>query len=155
MFNNYPTKADAKEQAEDYAEPLDALISPSDVSDGAEAWSDIDTDVLKQEVWESVSVIRSEHDTIRHLIKDHAFRLWTRDLSRQPREVLDSGVSDEDLIHEHSIWPYDMNKWDCYEICHQVYETPDREIPQGYIDDAEVPVYEGLFDGTMPDEVTA
>ena len=153
MFEDYPTASEAERRAEEYATPLDALIRPDDVDPGAETWGEIDRDLLHEEVWEAVSVTRSEHGEMRHLIRDHAFRLWTDDLVRQPRGVLDDSVSDEDLIHEFGIWPFDMNKWDCYEIAHQVYETPDREIHPSYIEEAEEPVIAGLRAGMMPESV--
>jgi len=155
MFTDYPSKKQAEEQAEEYAEPLDRLINPDDIDADADTWSDIDRDLLEQEVWESTSIIRTEHSAMRHLIQDHAFRLWTESLIRQPRDVIDDDISDEELIHEYSVWPYDMDKWECYEIAHRVFETPDREIHPEYIDEAEEAVLSGLFYGSMPEGIEA
>lgn len=152
-FTDYPTRKDAENEATEYADPLDRLIDPVDVDDDADTWSEIDPDTLREEISRSVSIIRAEHQQIRGLIQDHAFKLWTDNLVRQPRDVLDDDISDTDLIHEYGIWPYDMDMYECYEICHEVYETPGRNIPQGFIDEAETTVMDGLFDGSIPSSI--
>jgi len=150
MFEDYPTKQEATSMAKEYAEPLNNLIDPSDVQGNANSWDDINTDRLNQEVWESVSIIRSEHRTVRNMIQDRAFRIWTDSLTRVSNDALSADVSDKELIFTYGVWPYKMDKWDCYEICHTVFEDPNVRIPQGYIREAEEEIMDGLYEGTMP-----
>jgi len=150
MFEDYPTKQEATRTAKEYAEPLNKLINPSDIQGGVNSWHDINTDRLNQEVWESVMVMRSEHRQVRNMIQDRAFRIWTDSLIRVNNDALSEDVSDKELIFTYGIWPYKMDKWDCYEICHTVFEEPNVRIPHGYIREAEEEVQSGLFDGTYP-----
>jgi len=150
MFEDYPTKQDATRTAKEYAEPLDRLISPSDIDENADAWSDIDRDMLNQEIWESVMIMRSEHREVGNMIQDRAFRIWTDSLTRVANGALSENVSNEDLVFTYGIWPYKMDKWECHEICHRVFEEPNMRIPNGCIREAEEEIQGALFDGTMP-----
>jgi len=150
MFEDYPTKQEATRTAKEYAEPLNKLINPSDIQGGVNSWHDIDTDRLNQEVWESVMIMRSEHRQVRNMIQDRAFRIWTDSLTRVSNDALSEDVSDKELIFTYGIWPYKMDKWDCYEICHTVFEEPNVRIPQWAYDDAEEEITNGLYEGTMP-----
>jgi len=150
MFEDYPTKQEATSMAKEYAEPLNNLIDPSDIQGGVTSWDDINTDRLNQEVYESVSVMRSEHRQVRNMIQDRAFRIWTDSLTRVSNDALSADVSDKELIFTYGVWPYKMNKWECYEICHTVFEDPNVRIPQGYIREAEEEIMDGLHKGTMP-----
>jgi len=150
MFEEYPTKQDATRTATEYAEPLDRLISPSDVDENADTWSDIDRDRVESEIWESVMLMRSEHREVGRMVQDRAFRIWTDSLTRVSNEALSENVSKEDLIFVYAVWPYEMDKWECHEICHRVFEEPNMRIPQWAYNKAEEDVTEGLFDGTMP-----
>lgn len=150
MFEDYPTKQEATSMAKEYAEPLNKLIDPNDIQGGVTSWDDINTDRLNQEVWESVSVMRSEHRQVRNMIQDRAFRIWTDSLTRVSNDALSADVSDKELIFTYGVWPYKMNKWECYEICHTVFEDPNVRIPQWAYDDAEEEITNGLYEGTMP-----
>ena len=150
MFEDYPTKQEATSMAKEYAEPLNKLINPSDVQGGVNSWHDINTDTLNQEVWESVSIMRSEHREVRNMIQDRAFRIWTDSLTRVSNDALADNVSNEELIFTYGVWPYKMDKWEAYEICHTVFEKPNVRIPQGYIREAEEEIMDGLYEGTMP-----
>jgi hypothetical protein len=150
MFEDYPTKQEATRTAKEYAEPLNKLINPSDIQEDVTSWNDINTDRLNQEVYSSVSVMRSEHRQVRNMIQDRAFRIWTDSLTRVSDDALSADVSDEELIFTYGIWPYKMDKWECYEICHTVFENPSVRIPQWAYDDAEEEITDGLYEGTVP-----
>jgi len=150
MFEEYPTKQDAKRIAKEYAEPLDRLISPSDVDENADTWSDIDRDKLNQEIWESVMLMRSEHREVRNMIQERAFRIWTDSLTRVNNEILSEKVSNEDSVFIYGVWPYEINKWECREICNRVFEDPNISISQWAYNEAEEEIEGALFDGTMP-----
>jgi hypothetical protein len=149
-FGDYPTKADAQEQAREYATPLNRLINPSDVQDNAEQWADIDDDLLNSECWESAGVITSEHDEMRNLIQDTAFRLWCEDMRRLPRDVL-GDAPDRELVMVYQIQPHDMSNAELHGIAHAVFEERNTRIPRGYVEEAREYVEAGLYDGTMPD----
>jgi len=150
MFEDYPTKQEAIRTAKEYAEPLNKLINPSDVQGDVNSWDDINTDRLNEEVWESVSVMRSEHRKVRNMIEDRAFRIWTDSLTRVSNDALSEDVSKEELIFTYGVWPYKMDKWDCYKICHTVFEDPNIRIPQWAYDEAQEDITDGLYKGTMP-----
>jgi len=150
MFEDYPTKQDAKRIATEYAKPLDRLISPSDVDENADTWGDIDRDRVESEIWESVMIMRSEHREVRGMVQERAFRIWTDSLTRVTNEALSENVSNEDLVFTYGIWPYKMDKWECYETCHRVFEEPNMRIPQWAYNEAEEEIQGALFDGTMP-----
>ena len=150
MFEDYPTKSEAEDQAREYATPLNNLITPQEVDPDAQLWSDVDPDKIERECSECASIITSEHREMQNLIQDLAFRLWTDDFQRQPREIL-ADAPDVELIHVYQIWPNDMDKWEFYELAHKVYEDPNTRIPDGYYSDAMRVVERGLMEGTKPE----
>jgi hypothetical protein len=150
MIEDYPTTSEARNQAEEYATPLDQLINPSDVVEEADGWADIDDDVIRRECAESAEVVASEHREIRNLIQDTAFRLWIEGLRRVSRDAL-GDAPDIELIHVFNIWPNDMDKWEMHEMAHKVYEDPNFRIPNGRYQEARGEVIAGLIEGTKPE----
>jgi len=151
MIDRYPTKTEAREQAEDYATPLNKLINPSDVDDGANQWSDIDPDTIRRECHTSAGVVATEHDEMRNLIKDRAFRIWTDGFRRVSDGALAEDVPLVELIHVYNLWPNHVDKWDAYEEAHKVFENPNYRIPNDCYDEARDEVITGLMEGTRPD----
>ena len=123
MFEDYPTKSEAEQEAEEYATPLDQLINPSDVKDDAEQWSDIDDERIRSECAESAEVVATKHDYVRALIQDRAFRIWTDGFKRVSESALAEDVPLVELIHVYNVWPNHIDKWDAYEEAHRVFET--------------------------------
>jgi hypothetical protein len=150
MIDSYPTTSEAREQAEEYATPLNKLINPNDVQGGAEQWTDIDAEDIRFECAESAEVVATEHDEMRNLIQDTAFRLWVDGFRRVSRDVL-GDAPDSELIHVFNIWPNEMDKWEMYEIAHKVYEDPNFRIPNDCYDEAREAVITGLVEGTKPE----
>ena len=151
MFEDYPTKSEARDQAEEYATPLDQLINPRDVQDDAESWNDIDSDLLDMECWEAAGVIATEHDEIRNLIQDTAFRLWIEGFNRVSESALAEDVPLVELIHVYGIWPNHVDKWEMLEVAEKVFESPNYRIPPDIYHDAREYVERGLMVGTLPD----
>ena len=150
MFEDYPTKSEAEDQAREYATPLNNPINADDVDSDADSWEDVDDDVIERECCDCAQVVVGEHDEMRNLVQDLAFRLWTDDFQRQPREIL-ADAPDVELIHIYQIWPNDMNKWEFFEEAHTVFEDPNTRIPDGYYSDAMRVVERGLMEGTKPE----
>lgn len=152
MFGDYPTKTDAIEQAKDHATPLNNLINPSDVQEQVDSWDLFrpDDESIRRECAQCAEVIATEHDEMRNLIQDTAFRLWIDGFRRVSRDVL-GDAPDIELIHVYNIWPNDMDKWEMYEIAHKVYEDPKFTIPNDCYQEAREEVIAGLMEGTKPD----
>lgn len=152
MFENYPSRQDAIEQAKDHATPLNKLINPSDVNPKADSWDIFrsEDEAIRSECTQCAEVIATEHDEMRNLIQDTAFRLWIDGFRRVSRDVL-GDAPDTELIHVYNIWPNDMDKWEMYEIAHKVYENPNFRIPNDCYDEAREAVITGLVEGTKPD----
>jgi hypothetical protein len=150
MIEDYPTTSEAREQAEEYATPLDQLINPSDVQDDAEQWTDIDADTIRFECAESAGIIASEHREMRNLIQDAAFRLWADSMKRVSRDVLGDAANTE-LVRVYGIQPNDMSNAELYEIMHVVFEESNARIPNGFVEEARAEVEAGLIEGTKPD----
>lgn len=150
-FEEYPTKAEAEQQAKEYATPLNKLIRPSDVQDDAESWNGIDSGLLDMECWEAAGVIATEHREIRNLIQERAFRIWTDGFKRVSESALAEDVPLVELIHVYNVWPNHVNKWDAYEEAHRVFESPNYRIPNDCYNQARGEVISGLMEGTKPD----
>jgi len=150
MFDQYPTKTEAEQQAKDHATPLNNLITPQEVDPEAQLWSDIDDDDIRRECAESAEIIATEHRTIRNLIQDRAFRIWIDGFRRVSRDVL-GNAPDIELIHVYNVWPNDMRRDEMHSIAHKVYEDPNFRIPNDCYDEARDEVITGLMEGTRPD----
>jgi len=156
MIDRYPTKTEAEQQARQTAESLDRLINPDDVQDDADSWAEVDDEAIERECAESASIMADQRGSygVRGLIQDRAFRIWTdsmrRIVDRDMCEHLRDEYGDETLLFEHQIWLGDLRKEDAYEICHQVFQSPDYRIPQWAYDQAREEVTEAVFDATMP-----
>jgi hypothetical protein len=150
MFEDYPTKAEAEEEAQEYATPLDQLIGHSDVAEGTSSWEEVPNKFIRDEAYKSAQIIATEHDEMRNLIKDRAFRIWTDGFRRVSRDVL-GDASDTELIHVFNIWPNDLRRDEMYSIAHKVFEDPNFRIPNDCYDEAREEVITGLIEGTKPD----
>jgi len=149
-FQDYPTKAEAEQQAKEYATPLNKLIRPSDVQDNADSWADIDDDRLNAECAESAGVITSEHREIRNLIQDRAFRIWTDGFNRVSESALAEDVPLCELIHVYNVWPNHVDKWGAFEEASRVFEDTNYRIPNDCMNQAREEVIGGLIEGTKP-----
>jgi len=150
MIDRYPTKTETRKRAKEYATSLNKLINPDDVQDDADSWAEVDNQEIERECAESAGIITSEHDEMRHLIKDTAFRLWMESMRRVSRDVL-GDAPDRELVRVYGIQPNDMDKYELHDICHAVYEEPNARIPYGYVDEAREVVEDGLMEGTKPE----
>jgi hypothetical protein len=139
------------QESQEYATPLNRLIDPSDVSNQASEWSDIDGDVLDEEIQHSVSIILQEtrwHSKIGALLYDYALIQVKDDLMRAPIEDL-SFTSRKRAVKE-GYWPYDMCEGRAMEILTQTYESI-GEIPPCYVTHAREAISEGLHKGMTPE----
>lgn len=150
MIEDYPTASDARNDARQYATPLDQLINADDVDPNADSWEEVDPETLERELWETTEILISQHDEPKWLVKDHAFRLWYDGMRRLPRDVL-ADVSDHELVHVYNVQPNDMDKYEWFDIAHRVFEDPNVRIPRDCIEKAREVVQRGLFEGSKPE----
>jgi len=151
MIEDYPTKADAQEQAREYATPLDQLIGHSDVAEGTSSWEEVPDNFIRDEAYRSAQVIATEHDEMRGLIKDRAFRIWTDGFKRVSESALAEDVPLSELIHVYNLWPNHVDKWEAYEEAHRVFEEPNTRIPNDCMQQAREEVTAALMEGTKPE----
>jgi hypothetical protein len=151
MFDSYPSRQDAIQQAQDHATPLNNLITPQEVDPEAQVWADVDDDDIRRECAESAEIIATEHRTIRNLIQDRAFRIWLDALKRVNDDALAEDVPLTELIHVYNLWPFTVDKWEVLEEAEKVFSDPNYKIPNDCYDEAREAVIRGLMEGTKPD----
>lgn len=151
MFEDYPTLHDAEKQAEEYATPLNELINPSDVVEDAEEWSDIPDERIRRECAESARIVATEHNEMKNLIQDAAFRYWTDGFKRVSESALAEDVPLVELIHVYNIWPNHVDKWEAYECAHKVFDELNYRIPNDCMSEARERVEAGLMEGSKPE----
>lgn len=108
-----------RQDAKAEIEPLSALINPSDVTDNAEEWSDIDTETIRQEASRSVEVIVSENQQpFYDMATDLALEFIKQELPRVP--MSDMAFDSMETAVKRGYWP---NKMDKYELEELVWEN--------------------------------
>lgn len=141
------TKSEARKLAKENATPLNELIRPSDVQEGADSWEEIDDETIEHECFESASIILSERQEPAHSIAhDLALTLWAKDLPRAPMEDL-VFTTKEKAVRE-GYWPNKMDKWHLREILEEMYQS---EEYYWYYEEAREVVESGIVEGMKPE----
>jgi hypothetical protein len=96
---------------------LDDLINPSDVVDGADTWAEVPHERVVDECSQSADIILNERQnpSIMQTIDDLTASFVMDSLRRVPREALDI-PNDRETIRSYRLWPYNMDKWECWEV---------------------------------------
>lgn len=140
-MNPTQAKATAYQEAVNYAEPLDMLIHPSDVSDDANEWDDIDDETMRQEIAYSADVVMSENQ-LDGVTRELAIVLWASDMPRA--SMADLAFDSQQEAVENGYWPHKMG-WD--ELSGLLWEM---DIPTTAYQEASAVVTRGYCDGTNP-----
>lgn len=142
MLETPQAKKEAYEQAYEEAHSLPSLINPSDVTgfDG-DSWGEMDNDLIRREIGESLSVIRSERQ-YDGLQRDLAITLWRDSLPRVP--LSDMSFETQEECVENGYWPHRMNKWEIEELLFE------QDIPNQCMNEAWEIISRGIADKMNP-----
>jgi len=96
---------------------LDDLIGPSDVIDGADTWGEVPHETVVDECSQSADIILNErqNSSIMRTIDELTASFVMDSMRRVPRDALDI-PNDRETVRSYRIWPYDMDKWECWEV---------------------------------------
>lgn len=106
---------------------IDELINPSDVTDGAETWGDVERDDLEKEIENSVTVKNHEgqYDSER---TDLAITIWMSSMSRiKLEDVVFDSVYD---ALKNGYWPYSTNMYEAENMIKEMVWNDDLGIPK-------------------------
>lgn len=145
------TKSEAENRAKELATPLSDFIGPSEVQDGAEKWSDIDHEVLREEAYETAEICIGEasyaHTKLASLLYDRAITVMKDDLPRVPMKHL-TFENRQKAVAE-GYWPYKMTHGEVIVNLQEIYTTIEQ-IPTDAYQVAYEDVSRGYVEGTIP-----
>lgn len=103
------------------------LIDPSEVTDEAETWSDVDPDDLDQEISECITV-KNEERGMNGMLNELATIFYMESL---PRVSLDDLIYDtEEEALKNGYWPNSMTNYEAESILTELRWNDEFEIPQ-------------------------
>lgn len=139
------TRCKAEKRAEKAIQyDLSELIDPSDVQADATTWEQVDEDILRREIHESVEIMLSERQQpFDAMIHDLAVVLWRDSLPRISMDLLDTD-SERDALQQ-GVWPNKVDKWQAREVLEETGEPP-----QDAYDTAREVVSRGMARGLNP-----
>lgn len=140
------SRSEAREQAAEIPDPIDTVISPSDVDDSAESWDDIDRDLLDAEILMVVREmdIRNNPD-YREIAENLALSLLMEEMPRVNMRVLVFRKPKTAVVEE-QIWPGQVSVSQAKE-----WLLEEDAIPSHYLNEAYDEVRLGVMEGMRPE----
>jgi len=109
------------------------LIDPSEVTDEAETWSDVDSDDLDHEISECVTVKNQERG-MNGMLNELAIVFYMESL---PRVSLDDLVYDtEEQALKNGYWPKRMSNYEAESVLTELHWDDEIKIPQEAFNEA-------------------